>query len=262
MNIVRKTCAAANFRTGRQGFTVEAVVIHIVDGAIAGCDATFASSSLTLRRSAHYCVAKDATIHQYVDEQDTAFHAGRIQQPVWRGLKRKPDGGYVNPNLYTIGIEHEGRATDDWMDTQYDASAALLASISARYPALATLSRDNVVMHREIFSGKTCPGFKVELGTLIDKANQIRAAGSPPALSGAGGGAVRPQPAPSPIRIVTAVRVRKGAAATTVPFVRILPPGDAVTPAAVVEGQNIGGESRWYRIGDNEFIWAGATTAA
>jgi hypothetical protein len=47
-----------------------------------------------------------------------------------------------------------------------------------------------------------------------------------------------------------------------VPFVRILPPGDAVTPAAVVEGQNIGGESRWYRIGDNEFIWAGATTAA
>jgi hypothetical protein len=262
MNIIRRTCAAPNFRTGRQGFGVEAIVIHIVDGAIAGCDATFASSSLALRRSAHYCVAKNGTIHQYVDEQDTAFHAGRIQQPTWGGLKRTPDGGHVNPNLYTIGIEHEGRATDEWMEVQYAASAELLADISRRYPALARLSRDNVIMHREIFAGKTCPGFKVDLQRLIEQATAI--ATSAPAIgppTTGGGTATAPQPGLAPIRIVTAVRVRKGAPATTVPFVRILPPSDVpITPAAIVEeGQNVSGISRWYRIADDEFIWAGAT---
>src|SRR5688572_26184429 len=110
MNFIRKPCAPENFRTGRAGHEVEAVVIHIVDGGIAGCDATFASSSLTLRRSAHYCVAKSGAIHVYVDEQDTAFHAGRVQQPTAQIVLDKAG---VNPNLYTIGIEHEGRAVDE-----------------------------------------------------------------------------------------------------------------------------------------------------
>jgi hypothetical protein len=263
MNIIRKPCALENFRSERQGFQVEAVVIHIVDGGIAGCDATFASSSLTLRRSAHYCVAKNGNIHQYVDEQDTAFHAGRIQQPTWTGLKKKPDGGLINPNLYTIGIEHEGRATDEWMDTQYNASAELLADISRRYPPLATLNRKNVVMHREIFSGKTCPGFKVSLEELINRATLLGGAVPVvPPVSGLSGQGAQPQAAPAPVRIITAVKVRQGSPSTTMPFIRILPPGNPVTPLEIVEGQSVQGISRWYRISHDEFIWSGATAGA
>lgn len=260
MQIIRKACAAANYRTGRQGYKVEAVVIHIVDGSIAGCDATFASSSLELRRSAHYCVAKTGRIHQYVDEQDTAYHAGRVLQPTWRPLKKNANGVAINPNLYTIGIEHEGRATDIWPDTLYQSSAELLADISSRYPALATLNRSNVAMHREIFAGKSCPGFKMDLERLIAQANSIRASQPAETPVTHGDGATAPQPALSPVQIVKAVKVRKGAPATTAPFVRILPPAEVVVPLAVIEqGQSVSGISRWFRIAADEYIWAGAT---
>jgi len=244
MNIIRKPCAAQNFRAGRQGHVVEKIVIHVVDGGIAGCDATFASPSLELRRSAHYCVAKNGSIHQYVEEQDTAFHAGRVQGPTVP-LKTLSNGTILNPNLYTIGIEHEGRATDEWQETQIKTSAELLAAISSRYPALHPLNRSNVIMHREIFSGKTCPGFKVDLADLIARAN---GQSSVPVVS-----------IGTAIRIVKPVRVRDGAAATTAPSLRILPPsGTPVQPIREVQGEAVQGISRWYEIAANEFIWGGA----
>ena len=45
----------------------------------------------------------------------------------------------------------------------YASSAALLRGISSRCPALRILTRDNVIMHREIRADKTCPGFKVDM---------------------------------------------------------------------------------------------------
>ena len=256
MNIIRKPCAPENFRDGRQGHRIEAVVIHIVDGGIAGCDATFASSSLTLRRSAHYCVAKSGVIHQYVDEEDTAFHAGRVQNPTAQIVLDKPlgDGRFVNPNLYTIGIEHEGRATDTWSDTQYDASAELLADISDRYADLDKLSPDNVILHRQVFSGKTCPGFVFNLSELISRADKRKrraAAGTTP--SG-------PVATIAPVRVASPVRVRAGAASTTAPSLRVIPAGSVVIPREVIAaGEPVSGNAKWYRIADSEFIWAGAT---
>jgi hypothetical protein len=49
----------------------------------------------------------------------------------------------------------------------YTASAALLGALGTRFPALSSLNRRNVVMHREIRASKTCPGFKVDLSRLI-----------------------------------------------------------------------------------------------
>ena len=251
MNIIRKPCALQNFRDGRQGHRIEAVVIHIVDGGIAGCDATFASSSLTLRRSAHYCVAKSGVIHQYVDEEDTAFHAGRVQNPTAQIVLSKK---LVNPNLYTIGIEHEGRATDTWSDTQYDASAELLADISDRYTELDKLSADNVILHRQVFSGKTCPGFVFNLNELItraDKRKRRAAAGTTP---------TGPVATIASVRVASPVRVRAGAASTTAPSLRVIPAGSVVIPREVIAaGELVNGNAKWYRIADKEFIWAGAT---
>jgi N-acetyl-anhydromuramyl-L-alanine amidase AmpD len=106
-----------------------------------------------------------------VKESDTAFHAGVIVRPVWNGLRKTPSGVFVNPNSYTIGIEHEGKPYDDWTDAMYASSAALLRSISARYPALRTLNRNNVIMHREIRADKTWPGFKIDMDRLIKEAS-------------------------------------------------------------------------------------------
>jgi N-acetyl-anhydromuramyl-L-alanine amidase AmpD len=165
-------CATNNFRPGRPaGQEISAVVIHIIDGSQVGADATFLNDALSLVRSAHYSVGHDGAVHQYVKETDTAYHAGVISKPSWKGMKKTPSGGYVNPNYYTIGIEHEGRPDDEWTDAMYSSSAALLRSISVRYPALAKLTRDNVIMHREIDGDKSCPGFKVNMDRLIAEAS-------------------------------------------------------------------------------------------
>lgn len=157
---------------------VEAVVIHIIGGSQVGADATFLNDALDAPRSAHYSVSRDGGVHQYVKESDTAYHAGVIANPVWTGMKPRPGGGWINPNGFTIGIEHEGGPEDEWTDAMYASSAALLREISERYAALKTLTRANVVMHREIDANKSCPGFKVDMEKLIVMASAPAMLGS------------------------------------------------------------------------------------
>lgn len=121
---------------GHEGFRPEAIVIHIMEGTLKGTDAWFKNEESGV--SAHYGIGKQGEIHQYVGESDTTWHSGRLVSPTWRLLK--PD---VNPNWYTIGIEHEGRADTPWSDALYKASARLIIRFSdaRRSPANAiTLS--------------------------------------------------------------------------------------------------------------------------
>ena len=241
LNIDRIGCAPENFRKGRPPhLQIEAVVIHVIDGSQKACDETFLSRTLDFKRSAHYSVGRDGTIHQYVDEQDTAFHCGIVDRPTWSGLKRGPTGAIINPNFYTIGIEHEGRADDPWPPEMYAASAALLADIASRYPALRPLSRRNVVMHREIRASKTCPGSQADLARLI------LAAGGPPVED------------PLVVRTRTRVNVRRGHPSSMAPVVRVIPAGELINVVATVTGEKVNGVSVWYQNIDDDFIWGGA----
>ncbi len=244
MAIIPIGCAPQNFRKGRPShLQVEAVVIHIIDGTQRVADALFLDPNLKDRRSAHYSVGKEGEVHQYVDEADTAYHCGVVVNPTWSGLKKGPDGKIVNPNFYTIGIEHEGRADDDWSEAMYEASAALLRDIAQRYPALQPMTSSNVVMHRQIRASKTCPGFKADLSRLI------AAAGNP-----AGGGL--PPNAPRSLRTRTFVNVRSGQPSRRAPSVRIIPPGEIINVRGFVTGELVDGVSRWYQNVDDDFIWA------
>ncbi len=142
-------CATENFRQGRHGHEPKAIVIHIIVGSLEAADLTFKDARSSV--SAHYGVGKTGRIHQYVEEVDTAFHAGIVVRPTWKLIDPQ-----VNPNYYTIGIEHEGQPQDLWPDEQYAASAALVKEIAARWKI--PLDRDHVIMHREIRASKTCPG--------------------------------------------------------------------------------------------------------
>ena len=161
MNIQWIGCASRNFRQGRFGkCRPEAVVIHISEGTIASADAWFGNPKALV--SAHYCVAKSGEIHQYVKEEDTAYHAGNPVRPTWKLLTQG-----INPNAYTIGIEHEGHALDEgpWPDAQYEASAELVASITARLGI--PVDEEHIVLHREIRGDKTCPGPNFDRARLI-----------------------------------------------------------------------------------------------
>lgn len=242
-------CASQNFRKGRpEHLHIEACVIHLIDGSQTGADATFCSADLAVKRSAHYSISKSGRIHQYVHEQDTAFHCGVIDRPTWEGLKRAPNGSFVNPNYYTIGIEHEGRADDPWPDKMYEVSAALLRDIASRYPALRTLTRRNVVMHREIRASKSCPGHTADLMRLIMEASGL----SPEEPR---------RPEPQMFRARTTVNVREGRPSTRVRVVRVIPPGELLNVRATVTGESINGISVWYENIDGDYIWGGAVTS-
>lgn len=132
----------------RKGFKPFAVVVHIMDGTLAGTDSWFASTDSQV--SSHYGIGKNGEIHQYVQESSAAWANGRVNNPTWKLIRSE------NPNLYTISIEHEGKSTDVWPEAQKQASAGLIREICTRFSI--PMDREHIIGHYEIFSTKpNCP---------------------------------------------------------------------------------------------------------
>ena len=231
-------CAPENFQSGRpRGFRPEAIVIHIMSGTLPATASRFRDSRTTV--SAHYGVGKNGEVHQYVDERDTAFHAGIAVNPTWRLLKKS-----VNPNFYTIGVEHEGMPDDPWGDLLYDTSASLIAEIAGRWDI--PLDEDRVVMHSQIRSSKRCPGPQVLMPQLV----KMAAGKEPfPILFSA------PQ-----ARTLKTANVR-AKPTTEARIVRVLEPGYSFGGGMyTAAGERVSGNSFWYsEPGIQGYIWAGAT---
>lgn len=153
-----------NHYTGRQGYGVTHITLHIMVGYLAGTDSTFANSDS--QASAHYGIGSTGEIHQYVSERDGSYS----------------DANYMS-NLSTISIEHEGGMSDGAVCTQacIDASARLCADIARRY-GWKKLWHDglkgNVWLHREIpgTDHAACPDLApngLPYQQVIDKANNL-----------------------------------------------------------------------------------------
>src|SRR5260370_5619898 len=124
MVIIPKPCAAGNWHAGRSGSShVTAIVIHVMDGFLIGTDALFNQTPEQRQgdvhmhaSAAHYGISQTGEIHQYVQDADTAYHAGGVFEPSWPRIKKDwhPASQVYkgqNPNAFTIGIEHEGTGT-------------------------------------------------------------------------------------------------------------------------------------------------------
>ncbi|MFJ6906645.1 N-acetylmuramoyl-L-alanine amidase [Streptomyces griseoluteus] len=119
----------ANYAVGRTA-AISKVVIHVTEGSYAGTISWFQNPSAQV--SAHYVVrSSDGQITQTVREKDTAWHAR-------------------SGNASGIGIEHEGYIDNpSWFtDAMYRSSAALTASICARYGI--PKDRAHIVGHSEV----------------------------------------------------------------------------------------------------------------
>jgi len=232
-------CAPGNFRSGRpHGFQPIGIVLHVMEGTLSGTDAWFNNPSAKV--SAHYGVGVDGQIHQYVAEDDTACHAGIVVNPTAALVLARPN---VNPNYYTIGIEHEGQGQDSWTAQQSAASANLVVDIASRWGI--ALDVDHVFAHHEVRASKPCPGS-------IEKARQI--------LSLAIAQAPSNQPPAPQIRTIANVRLRDGAPSTSAVVRSIIPAGTMVVPTGNVTGDVVQGNPNWYVTADGGYIWAGATT--
>src|SRR3990167_1411413 len=164
-----------HYRSGREGRQIEAVIIHIGEGnqnQIFGkadkVDEKSFGAFMNEEKSSHYSVDADGAVWQFVQEKDTAWHCGIVVQPTSWLIRTK---GGINPNLYTIGIEHAGWGNQDITEIRYRTTAELLKDICYRYNI--KIDRDHIIGHREIRNDKTCPG-KIDIDKIIRMAEELK----------------------------------------------------------------------------------------
>lgn len=158
-----KWIGSPNHYTGRNGYQVTHITLHIMAGFLAGTDATFLNTSS--QASAHYGIGSSGEIHQYVSESDGSWS----------------DANYESNNT-TISIEHEGGiASAPCTDACVEASARLCADIARRYGWTSLWhdgTKGNVWLHREIpgTDHATCPDLApngLPCQKIIDRANEL-----------------------------------------------------------------------------------------
>lgn len=158
-----KWIGSPNHYSGRNGYQVTHITLHIMAGFLAGTDATFLNTSS--QASAHYGIGSSGTIHQYVNERDGSWS----------------DANYESNNT-TVSIEHEGGiASAQCTDACVEASAQLCADIARRYGWTRLWhdgTKGNVWLHREIpgTDHATCPDLApngLPCQKIIDRANEL-----------------------------------------------------------------------------------------
>ena len=154
-----------NKSKGRFGYRPEAIIIHSAEGHLDKAYEWFNDPSSQV--SSHYMIGKNGAVWQFVNSLDTAWHAGFINKPSWNLLKPK-----INPNLYTIGIKHEGFTGEPWTNAMYESSSKLIALLCQRFKI--PLDRNHIIGHNQINSvtRSKCPGTGVNFKLLIQKAEE------------------------------------------------------------------------------------------
>jgi N-acetyl-anhydromuramyl-L-alanine amidase AmpD len=146
---------------GRNGHKPLAVVMHIAEGSLPGIDAWFVSPQNS-GSSTHYAIGKKGEIHQYVREEDAAWGNGIVKKPTWPLLVQN-----VNPNLYTISIEHEGYTGEPWTEEMLESDVWLLKRICQRWSI--AMDRAHIIGHYQLDSVNRarCPGTGLPWDRLI-----------------------------------------------------------------------------------------------
>lgn len=158
--IVNKT--TPHYTVGRSGQTPQVIVLHIIEGSQTSCDNWFANPISKV--SAHYSVGLSGEVHQYVKESDTAWANGRVQNPTFSLYKPG-----VNPNAYTVSIEHEGQNLSFAPEAQLKATVELIQAIAGRLQI--PLDRNHIIGHSQIYSAKpNCPSPNL---AIVDKIVQM-----------------------------------------------------------------------------------------
>jgi peptidoglycan hydrolase-like protein with peptidoglycan-binding domain len=224
-------CAPQNFLAGRKSFQPEAIVLHGM-ASLAEADALFQDGTSML--SSHYVIAADGSVRQYVEEADSAFHAGIVVSPTWSLLKRG-----VNPNFYTIGVTGAG----EWTDVLYTRVAELVHDVATRWNI--PIDADHLPVHSEIRSSKACPAGAFDRAKLLAKF------------------AVPPMPAPretTTVHLIAATNLRDGVPRTSARIVRTAAAGEDIEVIGFTDsGERVKGNNVWYQTSGNEFFWAGNT---
>ena len=161
----------SNWTPGRSGCKISGITLHHNGGnlSLAGCKAVMTGRGV----SAHYQVDMYGRVAQYVNDWDTAWHAGN-----WAA------------NLKTIGVEHADVSSSPWSisEATLDSGAHLVAALCLHYDLGRPRWAVNVFPHSH-WSATACPaslaGFQRDAYMARAQAwyDQMKSGGSAPAPS-------------------------------------------------------------------------------
>jgi len=137
-------------------------VVHIMVGYMAGTDTVFRNPNS--EASAHFGVSRSGNVWQWVDTDDTAWHA-------------------FDANTYSIGVEHAGFPSEPLTDLQIKASGRLYAWAHQQYPDIDLWINKRVqgsgISYHEAYpqwnlDGHSCPGHIIEgqIHDILDAAKE------------------------------------------------------------------------------------------
>ena len=116
--------------------SIKSIIVHSSDGRKAGDIATLTGDKV----SSHWYVTRAGEIFHFVDDEDTAFHAGRVNDSRFS-------------NSASIGIEQEHFDPDnkhpngeDWPDIQIQKVADICAFLFQKH----SLSKGSIKSHAEV----------------------------------------------------------------------------------------------------------------
>ena len=174
MNIIKSSTPN---KSSRQGYKPELIVCHITDGAYNGAVSWLRNPASQV--SAHFVVSQKGEITQLVDITEKAWCNGGISNPTSEIVKAYTEKGDINPNLYTISIEHEGiwKNTKGALTTEQEKATTelirwIISEVKRLYGTSIPADRKHIIGHCEInrTSRPNCPGrlfpFDRIIGTL------------------------------------------------------------------------------------------------
>ncbi len=163
-------------QSSRRGHKPCCIVNHISEGSKESCIDWFTSSGNTVS-SAHFLVGKDGSIYQFVPIEKMAWANGLKQYQYQYATAGIVEEQGVNPNWYSVSIEHEGVYTETWgklTKEQLEASVWLhkyiINYVKEHFGVEIPIDRDHILGHSEIDSIRKpfCPGEKFPFNLLIE----------------------------------------------------------------------------------------------
>jgi N-acetyl-anhydromuramyl-L-alanine amidase AmpD len=165
-------------KSDRRGMTPEIIVNHIVEGSAEACISWFNDRS-NKDSSAHFLVTKKGKVYQFVEIEKNAWSNGLKPEDTPKALSNivKAKKG-VNPNWYSISIEHEGTYTEahgELTPEQLESSLLLhkfiIEYVKDSYNYTIPADREHIMPHSDIDPVRKphCCGEKFQFDKIIGK---------------------------------------------------------------------------------------------
>jgi N-acetylmuramoyl-L-alanine amidase len=143
-----------------------AIVNHIMEGTLEGTIQWF--NNPEAQASTNYGVGVKGRVVHFVNEGvDRPFANGAYCKETWTKFIERNDGSVVNPNRYTISIEHEGHTGEPFTEEMYQATLWLHKELIQKWGI--PIDREHIIGHYQI-DGCTrphCPGDGFPWGRLM-----------------------------------------------------------------------------------------------